>query len=597
MQPDTKKREFDIVQSTYMHISLIDQIKACFRREEFKQLLFEENFHVCVPGVYKRFCCGELFRKNALYKQNTNALQIILGFDDFCIVDPLGAAATTHKITAIYARFGNLPSSLQSKVNNILLLSLIFADELNAKETDFNEAWELIQYEVKQIESVGIDIDGIVVKGSIAYLCHDNLGGNVGLLLAKGFNAAYYCRICLLSAEECQNTTHEISHKIRTRQSYEMDLKTIAESEKVVYKETHGVERYCILNNLKYFHIFENLSADIMHDICEGTIPFILQRLFQLIIRKKICSEDELNRRFSVHDYGNLANTPAPINLKRACLGQTAAKSLCLFLNTPLVLYHLRHDRDIKKIWPCVTSLIEIIHIVFSTEINNSDLDRLQSVVGFHLAELKKAGFKLIPKHHFMTHYKRIIEQMGPLVYMSMWSFEHKHQCLKAYAADCYNFKNILKTMAIKHQQMMSHQGMQLHNTVDHGPCEALDASFISELNDLPFTNAMDHIQVVAWLQCNMYRYKEGSIIIHDNAVMKLYKILLIDGEFSFVCYKFRIIEIDAFSQAMVVTLDDPPEQVNFQFQSFSHKNVYHACDIDGRTFITFDNMCMRRLG
>lgn len=592
-QPDTKSRQFDIVQSTYIYISLIDQIKACFLRDDFK----DNKDHVCVPGVYKQFCCGQLFKKSEFYNSEGNMLQIIIGFDDFCIVDPLGSAAATHKVTAIYAKIGNLPGHLQSKINNIMLLSLLFSDELNSAETDFNEAWELVKHDVKQIESQGIDIGGIIIKGSISFLCHDNLGGNIGLLLAKGFNATYYCRICLCSHEECQNMTVEISHKIRTKESYENDLKTIAESEKVAYKDTHGVERFCILNELKYFHIFENLSADIMHDICEGAIPFILKRLFQLIIKKKICSEDVLYKKFSVHDYGNPTNTPTPINLNRACLGQTAAKSLCLFLNTPLVLYDTRDEKILKDIWPCISSLIEIIQIVFSTEITSDDLDRLQSLVDFHLSGIKNCGFKLIPKHHFMTHYKHIIEQMGPLFYMSMWSFEHKHQTLKAFAGDCFNFSNILKTMAIKHQQMISKQGLKLHNFTKYGPCKDLDEKFMEEhARQLALFGSTRSIREVSWFQCNMFQYKTGSVLVYDNMVVRICKILLIDENPYFLRVNLRMIGIDAFAQAAAVMPAETTEPSLFHFDSLNHKNVYYTSEIENRTLITFADLSFRRI-
>jgi len=37
-----------------------------------------------------------------------------------------------------------------------------------------------------------------------------------------------------------------------------------------------GIKRNCVLNDLTYFHVTENLVVDAMHDILEGIAPFEL---------------------------------------------------------------------------------------------------------------------------------------------------------------------------------------------------------------------------------------------------------------------------------------------------------------------------------
>lgn len=90
----------------------------------------------------------------------------------------------------------------------------------------------------------------------------------------EGFNANYYCRICELSKEECQKTYKEDKSKKRTRDNYEKHMAEIENSTTVEYTQTRGLKRYCALDDLIFFHILENQSVDIMHDLNEGVTRF-----------------------------------------------------------------------------------------------------------------------------------------------------------------------------------------------------------------------------------------------------------------------------------------------------------------------------------
>lgn len=99
------------------------------------------------------------------------------------------------------------------------------------------------------------------VRGTLAYVTLDNLGGNVSLGLAEGLNAAYYCRLCKCSIEECQEMTVEQSERIWTKSNYQALLEVIAQLEKIEHAETKGLKRYCTLNDLNYFHMTQNVSV------------------------------------------------------------------------------------------------------------------------------------------------------------------------------------------------------------------------------------------------------------------------------------------------------------------------------------------------
>lgn len=112
-----------------------------------------------------------------------------------------------------------------------------------------------------------------------------------------------------------------------------MDL--VPNSESVNLDETNGVEFYCVLSDLKYFHILKNPTADTMHDLNEGCIPEVLSQFFTFCFKQKIFSRDELNTLAKCYSYGilNSKNIPSEIIFTRRSLGQNAAQSLCLFIN------------------------------------------------------------------------------------------------------------------------------------------------------------------------------------------------------------------------------------------------------------------------
>lgn len=64
----------------------------------------------------------------------------------------------------------------------------------------------------------------------------------------------------------------------------------------------------------------------------------------------------------------------------------------------------------------------------------------------------------MIPKDHFVVHWKRIIKKMGPLYFLWCMRFEGKHNYFKNLAKKYGNFKSIAKTLADQHQRFMYNQ-------------------------------------------------------------------------------------------------------------------------------------------
>lgn len=117
--------------------------------------------------------------------------------------------------------------------------------------------------------------------GTFVNCTFDNLGGNQIYGLTKSLSATFFCRMCICTREETRQLTIDLPDKYRDRSNYEEALRIIEESSKINVKETKGIGEYCVLNEFANFQIFENWTANVMHDLCEGKIRTLLTCFFQ----------------------------------------------------------------------------------------------------------------------------------------------------------------------------------------------------------------------------------------------------------------------------------------------------------------------------
>lgn len=601
--PKTGIADVDILQAKYSFVRPSEILKTLFKDESFRSAFFA-NDHACVNGRYSKFCCGEVYRNSPFFRNNQHVVWLNIGFDDFQAANALGSKAGTHKICAGYMSVRNLQNAFLSRTANLDLLFVCNSDDIHTRETDFNDLWKEVVKDVHILETEGINIElgteTINIRATVTFLSHDNLGGNIGLGLARGFNADIYCRICNCARSECQKMTREDILKIRTRETYNNDLKIVNNSDKIVYKETGGVERYCSLNDLNHFHIFENISADTMHDINEGAIPFILSELIEYCVSEKIFTLASFQRKVQSFDYGskNASNIPSLVCLKKKNLGQNASQSICLFLHFPLILYEYRNNMKLQKVWICIESLIGIIQIVQSDTIYEKDIINLEKLIHVHLSSIQRCfNVPLIPKHHFMLHYPRIIRKMGPFTQMNMMRFEAKHKSLKNIIRNASNYTNLPIMIAKKHQEIMSQKTESFKNIIKYGKMKSLEEKLLEDIRPhLEDINAEHSILLTTWFQNNGYKYKHGQVILHDRKIYEIDCILVVNTVVYFFCCELHLTEVNKFVNAAMVEMGHPPSHTLIRFDEIKMKKNYDKKRVDEHYsvyFIVFDNLDM----
>lgn len=254
-------------------------------------MVFTKTFVVVLFAVRKTFL-------KILLHYNCNSC-----IDDFEVCCPVKSKATKHKVNATYIQIKNMPVEYRSKLEYIFLVALCSTVNFKSREYDYNHIAELIVDEVSLLETNGLKVGNEIFKGTIINVACDNLGANSVFGLVECFVANYFCRQCECSKTECQTMVKEDKRKRRTKRKYENLVKRASEFDerntKIDFNVTKGIKRMCKFNDLIYFHIIDNMSVDVMHDINEGVIAYCLHDFFDLILKNKILSVGEIQKKNS----------------------------------------------------------------------------------------------------------------------------------------------------------------------------------------------------------------------------------------------------------------------------------------------------------
>lgn len=410
--------------------------------------------------TYKSIFDGSIYQNSPLMQQCKKPLEIGLYYDETEVVNPLGTKVKKHKIGGIYFTLLNMPPALNSRLNHIHLVALFRVSDVTDQNKTLNDVLAPILRDLKILEIEGIQVNNVIYKGTVGGFSADNLGANDAFGMVKSFRAKHYCKVCEMDSATAKYSTVEDKNLLRDPAKYD---KVIAEG--VAPGEVHnlGIKFYCLLNDLNYFHIAENYTADPMHDFLEGDLDMAIKLFLKHVVNSNVMTVDEINCRILQFNYGKIEmkNKPSPVDLKKAgCLiGERAAQSWCLGRFLPLILSDIVVLDICKKEWEMVTTCLEAMDIIFAPAIDDASLDLLQKLIDKYLTiKIEVLGSHCIPKDHFATHYPTIIRLLGPLYYLWCMRYEAKHQFFKSLALKYGNFINIVKTLAKQHQHYMYNQ-------------------------------------------------------------------------------------------------------------------------------------------
>lgn len=557
------------VQRTFQYVPLLKTLESLFSDVCFEKLYIDYNKsdkHRCKDGVYERFCCGSVYQNNDFFKLNPMAIQLKVFVDDFEPCDALKSRSGKHKTTGFYLQINNLPKKFESKVATIYLLALCDASDSKTEYANTDNVLETIVKDIHVLEKIGIlTKSGLNIKGSLICAMHDNLGGNILFGLHGSFSSNHFCRICYAPKQRCQEMTIEDPDMIRTVENYEKCLATLESNTKE--KDTKGIKSYCHLNDLSNYHIMKNFTVDIMHDILEGMIPFTLENLFKICVSNKIATLDQIQGLIDCFNHGNLhkSSKPSKINIEKKNLGQNASQSYCLFINLPFILFKFREK--LREYWAPYEYLQQILQIVSSNFIHEIDILRLENTVQLYL-EAFKTTFQthLRPKHHLLTHYVRVIRAMGPVASFWVMRMESKHQIFKHKAQQTKNFINLKKTMAQHHQENLCLSGLAYMDDIEASKktspleCCSVYQMYESTFKQVFTTETIEGASVLNSLRINNIKYRPNFLIIIDNMLCEIDKIIMHSNQFwIFSSHTYNVKEHDTFLNSFLLEKENKP--------------------------------------
>ncbi|KAL7294355.1 hypothetical protein TKK_0012363 [Trichogramma kaykai] len=253
--------------------------------------------------IISNFIQGDLWKSKYKNLRDTLLFPLFLFFDDFEPGNALGSHRGQQKLGGVYISFPCVPPHITALINNIFVALLFYSKD---REKCGNEAifMPLIN-ELNQLNSNGLLLElgneKIRVYFLLTLILGDNLGLNAICGFQKHFNAGHYCRICQLSAKKCWKLNYEIVKSLRTVDSYEKAVQLNCPNKTGVIEE-------CIFNQVHNFHIIDNQSIDLMHDILEGVANFTTCNVLSEIIDdpSNSLTLDILNDRIEDFDFGDL---------------------------------------------------------------------------------------------------------------------------------------------------------------------------------------------------------------------------------------------------------------------------------------------------
>jgi len=463
------------------------------------------------------------------------------------VCNPLGTSRKKHKITAVYWVLANVPPQFRATLKSIYLALLCKA--VDVKKYGYEAVLEPLLKDIAKLEEEGLFIPlyGKKIKGTVVSVVADNLGAHSLGGFLESFSGSHVCRFCLGNLSEFQGKEVRTgAFQARTKQEHSFHVQSALESPTLTH--CFGVKRQCALTKrLKYFHVLSGYPPDLLHDLFEGIVPLELALCLDLLIKKKYFTLLQLNDLIHQFPYKwtDKSDSPQPIPLNfatRKSIGGNAHENWSLLRLLPLMIGFKVPENE--PAWHLLMDLKDIVELVvapFHTEDTIRFLDIKISEHRHRYLQIFPEA-RVLPKHHYLEHYPQLIKAFGPLVALWTMRFEAKHSFFKRVVRHTNCFRNILRSLAVKHQFMLAYH---LHGTDVLKP--ALTVSNISTLPvDVLKENIQEavqkkfpgetSIQVANTVTCHGTTYSVGMILPYGSTgglpdFVELNLILIVHGQ------------------------------------------------------------------
>ncbi|KAJ8022037.1 hypothetical protein HOLleu_39411 [Holothuria leucospilota] len=410
------------------YVSIIDTLKALLRKDEvFAEVL---NGHCSQDGLILDFCDGLHCKSNASLSEH-QSLQIQLYSDDFCVANPLGNKVKKLKFSAYYFILGNLSPKFRSKLNMIQLACLCPTEYV--KEYGLENVLAPLVRDLKSIEVTGIEIERDGVKhtftGSLSMIVTDNLAAHSIGGFQESFNTLRSCRFCHVTKTEVKTHLRTSPESRRTEMSYNQQARICTANPDMA--GIYGIKSCSVFNSLRYFHVVNGLPSDIAHDLFEGVVPVVLEKVILHCVQSGYFTLEELNNKVECFPYdgSDLVNKPSKMktDVNQFKVKQTAVQCWCFLRLFPVMFGSVVPVDD--KIWSVLLLLADVVELATTTKVTSPLCHFMADVTESFLVSFKKfskeSGATLLPDLYPRTVELNVQKVFGrkhlyqPLIYLS----------------------------------------------------------------------------------------------------------------------------------------------------------------------------------
>ncbi|XP_055910338.1 uncharacterized protein LOC129944725 isoform X1 [Eupeodes corollae] len=489
-------------------------------------------------NVMENFIQGSYWKNRVLHHSNRIVLPLFIYFDDYEIGNVLGSHAGVHKLGAVYVSIPCLSPWRSSVLSNIFLILLFHSSDRVSFGN--NIIFKPVIDDFNFLSEEGIQIDVPTFKGTLYFelglILGDNLGIHSMIGFVESFSANFSCRVCKVTKADLKEQLYENTALLRTTDSYEGDLALNNLS-------LTGIKERCVFLGIKGFDLFQQVGADVMHDVLEGVAKYILSFMLNKYTQNsKFFTLAIFNDKLLAFEYGpDSKNKPCSIekeHLKRGNIRLSSGEMLTLLRFLGLLIGDfIPRDDDY---WALYTNLRKILDILLSVRISPGTDNLLQVLI----AELNELYIKLTkdslkPKFHNLLHYHTALKKYGPL--SSFWSmrFEAKHRQSKMSARSSCNQINVTWSLAMKHQLSLNEMFLRgkLCNILEVGPKKIVPLPETKILQSLLQLDPKKTLIRVNWATMSSILYKKGSILVKSlNSDRYLYNFFLLEKIYLYNC-------------------------------------------------------------
>lgn len=193
---------------------------------------------------------------------------------------------------------------------------------------------------------------------------------------------------------------------------------------------------------------------------------------------------------------------------------------------------------------------------------------------------------------HFLLHYPDIIQEMGPIVYMSMMRCENKHKSLKNIGRKSNNFKNITKTISSRNEAEFVYNGFTYKNEFKFGKISHVNLTEFDHNDTRDIASIFDKNakpNEIQWFKMNDITYRRGFAILIDDSIYSIERILITGEKYYLLCHRFNSLSFCSFTHSILVEKYEPKIEKMIEFEQLTHKISYEVKCVNGNhhVFVT----------